>query len=338
MGAIRAHMVPVQSVGGILMGFGQGGTAPSRRLILWLVVLTGVWTHTGFAQNPEGMQLQLVSGQTNTGPELKVETLQVGASSKKHREEASRSLPVADLNEPTLRLTNSVVQNTALYRRLPSIRSQVDHRVYRFFADHPDVAVSLWRAMGVSKLEMRQTGEWEYEADAKDGTVGVITILRRTPTDCLIHCSGMFQSPMLTKPIQARAIVYVRSTFEVDNGGQQFVTHTADMFVSFPSQTVETVAKAMAPISNKITDRNFEEVSLFLRMMQLAMAQQPGWVEQMAGKMEGILPGRSDSLLEVTAQCYIDEKRRQGQISGNPMTLERVRPPVAVAPGISMPR
>lgn len=332
------QQVSVQSVGGFLMGYGRGGTAPSWERWLWLVVLTGLWTRTGLAQEADGLSLQLVSGQKNPGQELKVDTLHAGSSQKKTKDETTRILPLSDLNEASQRIANAVLQNTSLYRRLPTIRSQVDHRVYRFFADHPDVAVSLWRAMGVSKLEMHQTGEWEYEADAKDGTVGVITILRRTPTDCLIHCSGMFQSPVLTKPIQAKAILYVRTSFEVDSSGQQQVTHTADMFVAFPSQTVETVAKAMAPISNKITDKNFEEVSLFLRMMQLAMTQQPGWVEQIAGKLEGVMPGRSEALLEVTAQSYIDEKRRLGEIAGAPMTLDQVRPPVAVAPMVTLPR
>ena len=94
----------------------------------------------------------------------------------------------------------------------------------------------------------------------------------------------------------------------------------------------------MAPISNKITDKNFEEITLFVRMMQLAMSQQPGWVEQMASKMDGILAGRADALLEVTAQCYIDEKRRQGVITGDPVSLKAIQPPVAIAPIQSVPK
>ncbi len=117
------------------------------------------------------------------------------------------------------------------------------------------------------------------------------------------------------EPIQARAVLYVRTSFEVDNNGQQLVTHTADMFVAFPSQTVETVAKAMAPISNKITDKNFEEISLFLRMMQLAMTS------SRAGRADRLQARGSDAgPLRYAAgshcQCYIDEKRRIGEIAG----------------------
>jgi hypothetical protein len=322
--------------GGFLMGYSRGAITPMQSVLLCMVLVIGLLPGGGVAQDANKLSLQLVSGQRAPQEELKVDTLYSGTSQKKTRDEATQKLPTASLPVAYQQMVNSVVQNTSMYRRLPTIRCRVDHRIYRFFSDHPDVAVSLWRAMGVSKLQLRQTGEFEYEADAKDGTVGVISILSRTPTECLVHCHGMFQSPMLTKPIQARAIMHVRTAFEVAADGQQIVTHNADMFVAFPSQTIETIAKAMAPISNKITDKNFEEITLFVRMMQMAMTQQPGWVEQMAGKMDGVLDGRADALLEVTAQCYIDEKRRQGQVTGTPISLKSIQPPVAAAPAQTM--
>ncbi len=323
------------------MGVSRGAISPRQSNVLWLaalIVLVGLFPTGGIAQDPDPLSLQLVSGERLPHEELTVETLHAGTSNKKSRDEALKLLPIAQLPASSQQLANGVVNSSSLYRRLPTIRSQVDHRVYRFFADHPDVAVSMWRAMGVSKLQMFQTGEFEYEADAKDGSVGVIKILSRTPTDCLLHCSGMFQSPVLSKPIQARAVMHVRTAFEVNADGEQIVTHTADLFVAFPSQTVETVAKAMAPISNKITDKNFEEISLFVRMMQLAMTQQPGWIEQMAAKLEGVIAGRSDQLLQVTAQCYIDEKKRRGEIVGEPVRLETIQPPVAIGAPSSIPR
>lgn len=303
---------------------------------LLLIVLIGLFPRGSMAQETDALSLQLVAGQRETHDELKIETLHAGTSSKKTRDEALQLLPIAQLPAPSQQLANGVVNSSSLYRRLPTIRCQVDHHVYRFFADHPDVAVSMWRAMGVSKLQMFQTGEFEYEADAQDGTVGVITILHRSPTDCLLHCSGMFQSPVLSKPIQAKAILHVRTTFEVNADDQQLVTHTGDLFVSFPSQTIVTVAKAMAPLSNKITDKNFEEISLFVRMMQLAMSQQPGWVEQMAAKLEGVLEGRADQMLQITARCYIDEKRRRGEITSERASLKALQPPVALGsqPGV----
>ncbi|RLS58881.1 MAG: hypothetical protein DWH91_01385 [Planctomycetota bacterium] len=308
---------------------GRGRTALSGSWGLLLGVILGCWPASGWSQESDTLSLQLVAGKKPAN-ELQVQTVNPGTSVKKTRDEAFRVIPFEQIAPAQRQTAQAIATSASMYRRLPTIRCQIDHRAYRFFADHPDVAVSLWRAMGVSKLDMFQTGEYEYEADAKDGTVGVIQFLHRSQTGCVVQCDGMFKSPVLAKPIQSRALLHVTTHFELDEAGAQYVTHQADLFVSFPSQTVETVAKALTPVSNKITDRNFEEITLFLRMMQLAMTQQPGWIEQMAGKLDGIMAGRSDSLLQVTAQTYIDEKRRQGEITGEPLTLEAVKPPVTV--------
>ena len=95
------------------------------------------------------------------------------------------------------------------------------------------------------------------------------------------------------------------------------IVHRFDLFVSFPSQTVETIAKVISPISNRIADRNFEEVSLFVEMMNRGMALQPGWVEQVAQKLEGVSPNRPDELLELTAAIYVEANRRQQPGSGS---------------------
>ena len=59
---------------------------------------------------------------------------------------------------------------------------------------------------------------------------------------------------------------------------QPQVVHGLDLFVMFPSNTVDTVVRVIAPVSHMIADRNFRELSLFVRFMNVAMERQPGWV------------------------------------------------------------
>ena len=61
-------------------------------------------------------------------------------------------------------------------------------------------------------------------------------------------------------------------------------------------------------------------------------------VEQMAGKLDGVIAGSADSLLQITAQCYIEEKKRLGEITGDPVSLESIRPPVAIGNEKTVPR
>jgi hypothetical protein len=87
----------------------------------------------------------------------------------------------------------------------------------------------------------------------------------------------------------------------------------------------------ISPVSYRIADRNFEEVSLFVEMMSSAMSRQPGWVEQISARLDGVLAGRSQELLNVTAAVYIDYERRRLAETGQPVTLEAIKAPLSVS-------
>ncbi len=251
-----------------------------------------------------------------------------GTSSRQVRQEAIAALHLEGLSPQQRQQADSVLGSLSLYRRLTIYSCQVDPRVHDFFTQHPDVAVSIWRAMGISSMEMRQTGPHEYEIETTDGTQGTVTRLKQGRDSNLIVCSGLFKSPYLAKPIESRALMHLHSVFSKDAQGHSMVTYQADLFVSFPSQGVETVAKLISPVSNVIMDRNFEEITLFLQVMGTAMCLQPGWTEQLAQRLEGILPGRSDQLLKLAAAMYVDHQVLRRQQQGGSVSLDEIRPPV----------
>lgn len=244
-------------------------------------------------------------------PRLRLEVQEKGNSSRDELQAAIRRFPFSQLDPTDRERIRPVLESPTLFRRLPKIRCEIDPRGYTFFTAHPDVAVSIWRAMGISEMQLYQTGPREYETDLRDGTQGVITVLHSSSGRQVVLCEGQFKSPLLARPIQSTGLLALETAFTRDATGRTFVTHTADVFVLFPSNTVEAVARLISPMSFKMADRNFEEVTLFLRLMDEAMCRQPGWVEQTAGKLDGILPGRDAELLAVTAQVYAEAARRQ---------------------------
>jgi hypothetical protein len=179
---------------------------------------------------------------------------------------------------------------------------------------------------------MWQIGPNQYEAEAGDGTVGTLEVLHRGEGQYLVHCDGVFKSPLLIKPIKARALVHLRSGYFRDEAGKEHITHHADLFVSFPSQTVDTAAKIVSPVSNMIADRNFQEISMFVHMMSVAMSRQPGWVESISKKLDGILEVRRSQLLKVTARVYVAARKRE--LANSPLadsfTLEDVLAPLQI--------
>jgi hypothetical protein len=266
---------------------------------------------------------------------LKVNVDRDGTSSRNDLEAATRRLPFHQLAPADQQKVREIANSPSLFRRLPQVTCQADRRVYDFFARHPDVAVSIWRAIGISEMQMRQTGPCEWETDLRDGTIGVVKLLHRSETSMLVLCEGEFKSPLLARPIYSTGLMHLEMHFGTDAAGQQTVTHSGDLFVVLHSDAVEAVAKLISPMSFKMVDRNFEEVTLFLRMMDEAMVREPGWVEKTAERLDGILPGRTEELLAVTAQVYVDGQRRIRTASGETTSLEAIRPPVRTASGAS---
>jgi len=280
------------------------------------------------AKSADGAEPQLP-----TAADVAVDVLHPGTSAKSVREAAKASVPVGKLSPEHQKLAQTVLGDISLFRRLPTVKAKLDPRVYQYFLDSPDAAVGIWRVLGISRLELKQKSPGVFEADTGDGSSGTVTLLLRTPNTCVCYCDGLFKSPVLTKPIKARALVTLNATFEPQPDGTTFITHTADMFVSFPSLAVETIARMVSPLSYKYADRNIEEITSFLRMMDVSMSRQPGWIEQIAALMDGISEERNRQLLQVTAAVYVDAQRRAFAAKGQPFDLKAVHLPVQKVAG-----
>lgn len=259
----------------------------------------------------------------HVGKPISVKTLNSGTSSRRTKQAAIEEFPISQMEECDQAVVRDIFSELSLFRRLPTIQLEADRRCYEYFTNHPDVAVSIWRAMEISKVQMKQTGDREYATDTNDGTKGEVRVLLNTPDHYVVTCQGEFKSPAIKKPIQATAMMHLRPKFHAHG----VVTHQLDMYVSFPSNTIEAIARFISPVSNRIADRNFEEISLFVEMMSLAMSRQPGWVEQLTQKLEGIDPGETESLLKLTAAIYVDAVRAERATTSKTFDIKDVLPP-----------
>lgn len=258
----------------------------------------------------------------------RIHILEPGSSDRETLKAAKAALPLGRLTPAGRRRAENILSNLSMFRAMPAVRIEVDHEAYRYFVEHPDVAVSIWRALDVSKCQLWQTGPNSYETDVGDGSVGVIDVLYRSDRDHLVIGEGEFKSPLLPKPIRASGLLHLHTEYVTNAGGETEAVCRGNLFVTFPSQTVETAAKVISPMTNVVIDRNFEEISLFAHMMTLAMRTQPGWVEGIANQLDGILERRRGELLQVAARAYVAYKKRELALEGIPPTPAAISPPV----------
>ena len=277
--------------------------------------ITGLGTTAASAEDPS-----LVGDQ----PQLRVDVITRGSSSLLGIRKAKAAVPTQAMPGRNGQLVDDVLSNLSIYRRLPDIRCEADPRVLDYFLNHPDVAVGIWRALGVSSVQLTQTGPDQYLADDGAGSKGNLSVLYRDAGQQVIFCDGVFLNPVNKQPIQARAVIHFRHRGERSRDGRLFTRHDATMFVSLPSHGYEAVARAISPISNKLADRNFQEVSLFVRMMSLAMTEQPDWVADLSDRIADVPADRCDRLATLAgtihSDAYGDRRRRVAAQPGGAVT------------------
>lgn len=222
-----------------------------------------------------------------------------GDSSSNRQKAARDNIPLNRMSPASRERASRILQNCNQYRSLPELQYSADPAMYRYLLQHPDVAVSTWRVMGISKFQMWQTGPTEYEAEAIDGSQGIADVLYRDDQQIIFICDGQYHNPLLPKSLDAAALVWFRYNFTPAADGQQLVSQKADVFVAFPSHSLSTVAKILTPVTNSMMDRNVFEVSLYAGMMSRAVRDEPEWVIQVARQLEGVLPQRENELIEI---------------------------------------
>ncbi len=242
--------------------------------------------------------------------EDKMRVLSKGSSSNAAQEKGLAELPLEKLSETQRAKASQVVSSLSLFRELPTLAFEVDPIVHHYFLDHPDVAVSIWRAMKISKFQMTETAAGIFSASDNEGTTGGMEVLYRDQHQALVLCDGVVQSPLLPTTIKAQTLLHLQWDFVKSPEGKFWSRNRLRMYVAFPSQAIEAAAKVVSPLGNMIIDRNLREVSLFVAMMSMAMVHQPGWVEHTARQLEGVSVQRQDELIQLTARVYVAARKR----------------------------
>ena len=222
-----------------------------------------------------------------------------GESSAGAEEEARTAMPLKGMTQENRQRAQLIIKERSQFRRLPSLQYSIDEPMFRYLLKHPDVAVSTWRVMGISRFEMWQTGDMEYEALAIDGSEGIADILYQDDSQMVFVCQGSYHNPLLPRPMEAAALIWFRTIYAPNAEGTHVVTQKADVFVRFPSSSVSAIARVLTPVLHSLMDRNLFEVSLYGSMMSRAVRDEPEWVVQVAQQMEGVLPQRKGELIEV---------------------------------------
>ena len=144
------------------------------------------------------------------------------------RQKLIAGLPMDRLTAEAQERILSIATSPTLYRRLPTQTIDCDREMFLFLARNPEVLVGIWDLMGITKVQTRRTGPYQFEAEDGSGTKCQVDLVYGDPATHIYVADGGYDGKLVAKPIMGRGVFILRSSYAQGADGRVRVTGTID--------------------------------------------------------------------------------------------------------------
>lgn len=232
-------------------------------------------------------------------------------------DEAIRAIPFDRMTDEAQGRLWQVVSQPSLYRRLPVTRVQADPDLYVFLIRHPEVVVNMWDLMGVTKVKIRRTGDYTFEAADGAGTNSQVELVYGDRETHVMIADGTYEGPLFKRLIRGRCVLLLRSGYGKSSNADTQVTHQLDVFVQMENVGADLIAKSLQPLFGQTADHNFVEATRFLGQVSEAAATRPNGMQQLATRLTKVDPTVRERFSLVSSQVY---QRASGMVPMVPVS------------------
>jgi hypothetical protein len=220
-------------------------------------------------------------------------------SSRAARVNAIQSIPFEKLDADGRAKVDSVLSNITVFRRLPTRMVSCDPDLYLFLVRHPDVVVNIWEVLGISQLQLRQTGPETYRVNETEGTSAWMEFLYHSRDMHILYAEWTYTGPLLARRIGGRCLAVLKSGFLRESDGRYFVTTQLDGFMSANSGAIDLLAKTLSPLVTKNADLNFVQTVAFVGSLSRTAEVNAHGMQRLAEKLTYLQPEVRRQLSEV---------------------------------------
>ena len=246
-----------------------------------------------------------------------------GVSSREVRDVAVRELPLTKLSREDRNRVARVVNDAAVFRRLPTQTIACDAQLYTFLIQHPDLVVNLWRVLGISEVALERTGPNQFRTDDKQGTQGTIEILHADQSSMLALADGMYDGALFTRRVRGRCVLALKNGEYQGENQEPIISTRLDVFIQIENVGAELLVKSFQPLVGHFADHNFRETAHFVETLNRAAQVNPGKIEQLANKMNDISPVTRQQFVAITNQLAARVAERDESVDIEPPQLAR---------------
>lgn len=235
-------------------------------------------------------------------------------SSRAARDEAVRQIPWKLMSPDNRRLAQSVINQTSIYRRLPTRVIDCDPDLFTFLLQHPEIVVDVWRVMGISQVALSRTNDGAYRGTDNAGTTGTVRYLFSNwgpdaQNVAVAYADGSYSGAPFVTPLKAQSLMFVRSSAVRETNGRRYITVKIDSFVRIEQMGIEVIAKTVQPWIAKTADQNFIETLTFVSNFSRTAEKNPEGMQRLAARLNAVdEPTRN----ELVTLCFRTAERYAG--------------------------
>ena len=224
------------------------------------------------------------------------------------RLEACRAIPLPKVDSAFRERVNEVVSDPSLFRRMPTSVIDCRPELFTFLAQNPEVLTEIWRHLGVSRIELKRTGDNAYDLRDGAGTTGKLTVVEQScdaaaQNRIVMFADGMYEGKPFQKPLSAQCVLLLRSGSMVETNGRHFVAARLDTFIKLDSVGLELMAKAVHPFVGQTADRNFVDTLSFVSNLSYTAEKRPQAIEGLAAELKAVDEPRRRELVKLSYEC-----------------------------------
>jgi hypothetical protein len=219
------------------------------------------------------------------------------------REDAVKSIPFDKLDAESRAKVVSVLRDVSFFRRMPVQVVPCDPDLFLFLVRHPDVIVNIWQVMGVTRIEMQETGPNTFHVVDPAGTKGSAEYLYSDHETQLIYSEGAYEGPLFTRPARGRCLMVLKTAYVREPDGRYYITTRVDVFMRMENIGVDLLTKAFSPLVGKVADLNLAYTAGFFASFSRAAEKNPQGARRLADKLSTVRPEVRERLAQLAEQA-----------------------------------
>ena len=221
------------------------------------------------------------------------------ASSRETQADATRRLPMQQLNRETQALISDVVDKPSFFRRMPTQNIDCDPQMFEHLVRYPEVLVNIWDVMGITKVQVNRTGPYTFTADDGVGTTCKCDLVFGNDKIHIYYGTGAYKGTMAPRQITGRCVCVLYSNIAKAPNGTSMINGSMDVFLKLDNFGADLLTRTLSPLVGKTADYNFVESAKFLSQISQVCERNPAGAQILASKLTKVHPQVRDEFARI---------------------------------------